>query len=311
MNCERFGDLRLRLSVNGELRQDALVEGDMLYRPLQALQALTRFQNLAAGDLVLTGTPAGTALSAPPKPIEIIGNLLPPAVKWKAFFKRQASKPQVPPHGDVVEASVATDDGAIDLGTQRTAVAIRVTAAPPRSRRDRRRRPDRRHRGDPARAVRRRGLVLDRWPDVYPQPRAVHLDDEIYRIVARLGIADEFAAISRPALGLRLLDSVMRVLAEFRRDTARSVHGFPQANMFDQPEFEALLRNNLKRGTPAPTLRGDAEVTGAHRDRTAACGSRSPTDATAASTPSTPTTCWAATAPTASCAARSVRPCGI
>ena len=63
-------------------------------------------------------------------------------------------------------------------------------------------------------------LVLDRWSDVYPQPRAVHLDDEVYRIVARLGIADEFAAISRPAHGLRLLDKTMRVLAEFRRDTA-------------------------------------------------------------------------------------------
>ncbi|WP_234834680.1 bifunctional 3-(3-hydroxy-phenyl)propionate/3-hydroxycinnamic acid hydroxylase MhpA [Mycolicibacterium stellerae] len=104
-------------------------------------------------------------------------------------------------------------------------------------------------------------LVLDRWPDVYPQPRAVHLDDEIYRIVARLGIADEFAAISRPAHGLRLLDDTMRVLAEFRRDTARSANGFPQANMFDQPEFEVLLRNNLKRH-PHATLRGDTEVTG-------------------------------------------------
>ena len=38
-------------------------------------------------------------------------------------------------------------------------------------------------------------LILDRWPGVYPQPRAVHLDDEIYRVIARLGIADEFAAI--------------------------------------------------------------------------------------------------------------------
>lgn len=105
-----------------------------------------------------------------------------------------------------------------------------------------------------------RSLVLDRWPDVYPQPRAVHLDDEIYRIVARLGIADEFAAISRPAQGLRLIDRSTRVLAEFRRDTARSANGFPQANMFDQPEFEALLRTNLKRYEHA-TLRGDVEVT--------------------------------------------------
>jgi 3-(3-hydroxy-phenyl)propionate hydroxylase len=103
-------------------------------------------------------------------------------------------------------------------------------------------------------------LVLDRWSSVYPQPRAVHLDDEIFRIVARLGIADEFAAISRPALGLRLLDNTTGVLAEFYRDPGRSVHGFPQANMFDQPELEALLRANLKH-YPAAELRGDAEVT--------------------------------------------------
>jgi 2-keto-4-pentenoate hydratase/2-oxohepta-3-ene-1,7-dioic acid hydratase in catechol pathway len=119
---ERFGDLRLRLSVNGQERQNALVEEDMLYRPLQALQSLTQFQELAPGDLVLTGTPAGTALSAPPKPLQIVGNLLPPAVRWKAFFSRQAGNPKYLQDGDIVEASVATDDGAIDLGTQRTTV---------------------------------------------------------------------------------------------------------------------------------------------------------------------------------------------
>jgi 2-keto-4-pentenoate hydratase/2-oxohepta-3-ene-1,7-dioic acid hydratase in catechol pathway len=119
---KRFGDLRLRLDVNGEERQNALVEGDMLYRPLQALQSLTQFQELAPGDLVLTGTPVGTALSAPPKPVQMISNLLPPAVKWRAFFKSQASNPRYLQNGDIVEASVATDDGAIDLGTQRFAV---------------------------------------------------------------------------------------------------------------------------------------------------------------------------------------------
>ncbi|HUB58231.1 MAG TPA: fumarylacetoacetate hydrolase family protein [Mycobacterium sp.] len=119
---KRFGDLRLRLQVNGELRQDMLVDGDMLYRPVQALQSLARFQDLAAGDLILTGTPVGTALSAPPKPVEIIGSLLPPAMKWKAFFKRQAGNTKYLQDGDVVEASVATDDGAIDLGTQRNTV---------------------------------------------------------------------------------------------------------------------------------------------------------------------------------------------
>jgi 2-keto-4-pentenoate hydratase/2-oxohepta-3-ene-1,7-dioic acid hydratase in catechol pathway len=117
---KRFGDLRLQLRVNGEVRQNAVVEGDMIYPPLQALGALARFQRLDAGDLVMTGTPVGTALSAPPKPIEIIGNLLPPAVKWKAFFKREANNSKYLHDGDVVELAVATDDGAIDLGCQRT-----------------------------------------------------------------------------------------------------------------------------------------------------------------------------------------------
>lgn len=119
---KRFGDLRLALRVSGEVRQNMLVDGDMIYKPLQALQSLARFQHLSPGDLVLTGTPAGTALSAPPKPVEIIGSLLPPAMKWKAFFSRQAGNPKYLRHGDVVELSVATDDGAIDLGTQRTSV---------------------------------------------------------------------------------------------------------------------------------------------------------------------------------------------
>ena len=119
---QRFGDLRLQLRVNGQLRQNKLVDGDMIYPPVQALQSLTRFQDLAAGDLILTGTPVGTALSAPPKPMEIIGNLLPLAVKWKAFFKRQAGNPKYLHNGDVVETIIATDDGVIDLGAQRNTV---------------------------------------------------------------------------------------------------------------------------------------------------------------------------------------------
>jgi hypothetical protein len=52
----------------------------------------------------------------------MISNLLPPAVKWKAFFNTQAKNDKYLQHGDVVELSIATDDGAIDLGRQRTVV---------------------------------------------------------------------------------------------------------------------------------------------------------------------------------------------
>jgi len=119
---KRFGDLRLRLRVNGETRQDMTVEGDMIYPPLQALQALARFQPLDAGDLILTGTPVGTALSAPPKPVQMIAALLPPALKWQTFFKRQAGNPKYLRDGDIIEADIATEDGTINLGTQRTVV---------------------------------------------------------------------------------------------------------------------------------------------------------------------------------------------
>jgi 2-keto-4-pentenoate hydratase/2-oxohepta-3-ene-1,7-dioic acid hydratase in catechol pathway len=95
---------------------------DLIYSPLQALQELSRFQALAPGDLVLTGTPGGTALKAPPKPVEIIGALLPPAMKWKAFFNSQAKNPKYLHDGDVLELSIGTPDGAIDLGTQQNKV---------------------------------------------------------------------------------------------------------------------------------------------------------------------------------------------
>lgn len=118
----RFGELRLQLRVNGELRQDSTVKNDMIYRPVQALAALARFQRLSPGDLVMTGTPVGTALSAPPKPVQKVVSLLPDDVKWKLFFAGQAKNPRYLDDGDVVEASIATDDGKIDLGTQRNRV---------------------------------------------------------------------------------------------------------------------------------------------------------------------------------------------
>lgn len=103
-------------------------------------------------------------------------------------------------------------------------------------------------------------LVLDRFDEVYPQPRAVHLDDEVYRILDRLGVAESFATISRPARGLQLVDRHLTVLAEFQRDSKPSRQGFPQANMFDQPNLEALLRSQMRQHT-AITFRGNVDVT--------------------------------------------------
>ncbi|MEJ3742758.1 bifunctional 3-(3-hydroxy-phenyl)propionate/3-hydroxycinnamic acid hydroxylase [Actinomycetes bacterium KLBMP 9797] len=102
-------------------------------------------------------------------------------------------------------------------------------------------------------------LVLDRWPEVYPLPRAVHFDDEVFRVFADLGIAEQVRAISRPALGMQLVDTQLRVLAEFTRDPSGRIHGYPQANMFDQPDLERVLRDRLAE-LPRAELRGDVEV---------------------------------------------------
>lgn len=102
-------------------------------------------------------------------------------------------------------------------------------------------------------------VVLERWEDVYPQPRAVHLDDEVYRILARLGLAEAFEHISRPARGLRLVTDSLDLIAEFPRGEDIGVHGFPAASMFDQPELERLLRDAVA-ARDLVTVRGGVEV---------------------------------------------------
>ena len=147
-------------------------------------------------------------------------------------------------------------------------------------------------------------LVLDRWDGVYPQPRAVHLDDEIYRILVRLGIAEQFAAVSRPTRGLQLIDRNHRVFAVFDRAGDHGRHGHPQANMFDQPELEHLLRTNLKDQTTV-SLRGNVEVTDVAQDGQGRVRVDFTDRLTGEHESVLATTCWAATEPTAWSARRS------
>jgi 3-(3-hydroxy-phenyl)propionate hydroxylase len=103
--------------------------------------------------------------------------------------------------------------------------------------------------------------LLERYPQPHPLPRAVHLDDEVARVLDRIGVSEGFLARSRPGSGLRLLDASHRVMAEFRRDQQPSQHGFPQANMFHQPDLEELLLARVGQH-PLINLRRGAEVTG-------------------------------------------------
>jgi 2-keto-4-pentenoate hydratase/2-oxohepta-3-ene-1,7-dioic acid hydratase in catechol pathway len=120
-DLERLPELQLRLTVNGEVRQQDSI-ANLVYGPAATLTELSGVQDLFVGDLLATGTPAGCALSIPSPAKQRIGALLPEATKWKMFMKVQSGRTQYLKAGDVVESRIATADGAIDLGVQRNRV---------------------------------------------------------------------------------------------------------------------------------------------------------------------------------------------
>lgn len=114
-------ELQLRLTVNGQVRQQDST-ANLVYGPAETLSELSGVQDFAAGDLIATGTPAGCALSIPSPAKQRIAALLPEATKWKLFMKAQADRSQYLKAGDLVEASIRSADGVIDLGVQRNSV---------------------------------------------------------------------------------------------------------------------------------------------------------------------------------------------
>src|SRR4051794_22756732 len=114
----------------------------------------------------------------------------------------------------------------------------------------------------------RRGLdvlVLERYPEPYPLPRAVHLDDEVFRVLQAAGVADAVLARTRPMAGLRLLDGAHRVLAEFPRHPGAGANGWPTGSLVHQPDLEDVLAAAAARA-PGLAVRGGVEVIGLDQD---------------------------------------------
>ncbi|MDJ0868212.1 MAG: fumarylacetoacetate hydrolase family protein [Myxococcota bacterium] len=117
----RFEELHLTLSVNGEVRQDSYAS-DMVHRPPATLTELSALQDWEAGDLLATGTPGGCALQAPARPLAMLAQVVSPARRQALLRRAAAGNPRRLRPGDVIEASIRTDDGAIDLGVQHNQV---------------------------------------------------------------------------------------------------------------------------------------------------------------------------------------------
>ena len=85
---------------------------NMVFGPAETLTELSKCARLVAGDLLSTGTPAGCALSVPSPIKQRLGALIPEKKKWEVFLEVQARRTQYLKPGDVVEARIASADGA-------------------------------------------------------------------------------------------------------------------------------------------------------------------------------------------------------
>jgi flavoprotein hydroxylase len=102
--------------------------------------------------------------------------------------------------------------------------------------------------------------VIERWPEPYPLPRAVHFDHEVGRILQLAGVADALAGRTVPAPTYEWRNAAGETLIRFGRDTERSLSGWPESNMIRQPELERILDERV-RMLPMVSVERGTEVT--------------------------------------------------
>lgn len=92
-----------------------------------------------------------------------------------------------------------------------------------------------------------RVVLVDKDVDIYPLPRAAHVDHEVMRIFQSLGVADQIMATSRPVARYDFLSADRQVLMRFDNTDHVGVGGWPFSNMIHQPSVERCLRDRIAR----------------------------------------------------------------
>lgn len=88
-----------------------------------------------------------------------------------------------------------------------------------------------------------RVLVVEREPEVYRLPRAVHFDHEVMRTFQSLGIADALLPHTRVIPRCEFWNARREVLLEASLDEGETDQGWNSDYMFHQPTLERLLRD--------------------------------------------------------------------
>lgn len=118
-----LADMELELKVNGEVRQKANTK-QLLHKPAETINEISRIFDLRPGDLLLTGTPGGVAMRVKPKSWfeEVMGASQGDKERFSRFVEDQAASGRYLKMGDVVEGSLRSANGVIDLGRQKLVV---------------------------------------------------------------------------------------------------------------------------------------------------------------------------------------------
>lgn len=99
-------------------------------------------------------------------------------------------------------------------------------------------------------------LVAEKEADIFPLPRAAHIDHEGMRILQAAGAADAVMATSRRSDRYEFRNARGRVLMAFDGASLPGPGGWPAANMIHQPSVEAALRHALSDRAPEAMLSG-------------------------------------------------------
>lgn len=89
-------------------------------------------------------------------------------------------------------------------------------------------------------------LVFDKEPDIYPLPRAAHIDHEIMRIYQDFGIGDAIAETCRLSATYDFTTRDGRMLMQFGGLDQIGPGGWPVGNMIHQPSIERIVRDAAK-----------------------------------------------------------------
>jgi 3-(3-hydroxy-phenyl)propionate hydroxylase len=108
-------------------------------------------------------------------------------------------------------------------------------------------------------------IVAEKERDIFPLPRAAHIDHEGMRILQEAGAAEAVMATSRRADAYEFRNARGKVLMAFSGAGGIGPGGWPVANMIHQPSVEAALRCALADRAPG-SLRSGWEMRGFTED---------------------------------------------